>query len=72
MVELCGERHNDVLLLVVLFLGGKSLNKEISQIQVKVDEQQEKIEDRKKVIAELKGRVSQGYKRLCELHPVNE
>ena len=72
MFVLCLATLTYVLILGILFLGGKSLNKEISKIQVKVDEQQANIEDRKKVIAELKGRVSQGYKRLCELRPVNE
>lgn len=61
-----------VFVVILLIKWGKSLDTEISKIQAKADEQSEKIKNNEERIAELKDRVAQGYKRLCELHPVDE
>lgn len=53
----------------MLFIGGRRHNAEIAKILAEADEQAGKIKEREERMAEIKGRVDQGYKRLCELHP---
>ena len=60
------------LIVFILFISGRRLNSEISKMRAKTDEQDDKIRKREENIACLKDRISQGYNRLCELHPVPE
>ena len=60
------------MIVVELFLGGRRYNAMISKKQSIVDEQNDKIKHLEEKITETKGRIDQGYKRLLELHPVNE
>ena len=55
----------------ILTKWGKFLNSEIAKLQVKADEQTDKIRSCDKRIDELKDRIGQDYKRLCELHPAD-
>ena len=61
-----------VVVIVFLFRHGKSLNAEIAKLQAEADEHSEKIRVCETRIADCMDRISQGYKRLCELHPVSE
>lgn len=61
-----------VVIVFALFLGGRRYNAMISKKQSIVDEQNDKIKHLEEKITETKGRINQGYKRLLELHPVNE
>ena len=61
-----------VSIVIALVIYGRTLNAEISKRKVKVDEQADKVKAREERIAELKAGIEQGYKRLCELHPVSE
>ena len=58
-----------VLLALIIFLAGRTLNKEIAKIQAQVDEQEDKIRERKENIDKIKERFKQGYERLMELQP---
>ena len=60
------------LFVFVLFMCGRTLDAEISKIKAKMNEQNDKIKKREETITELKDRINQDYKRLCELHPVND
>ncbi len=60
------------LIVFIIFIGGKFLNIEISNIQAKVDEQDNQIEKLDNSMTELKERMKQGYNRLSELYPANE
>ncbi len=53
-----------VLIIFLLILCSRTLDAEISKIQEKVDEQEDKIRDHEERMAELKDRIGQGYKRL--------
>ncbi|MCR4849932.1 MAG: transposase [Lachnospiraceae bacterium] len=56
-----------VLVVLMLFIGGRRLDVEISKIQAEVDEQTDEIKNRDKSMAALKDRIDHGYERLCEL-----
>jgi len=60
------------LIVFMLYMGGRYLDSEISKIQAIADEQTDKIKNFEDRITELKGRIKQGYKRLIELHPIDE
>lgn len=59
-------------LAILLLVWGKYLNTLISKMRVDIDEQNGKIENTEKRVAEIKDRIAQNYDRLCELHPVSE
>ena len=59
------------VIIFMLFMWGRHLNAEIAKVKVIADEQADKIKDREKRMDEIKDGIEQGYKRLCELHPVN-
>ena len=56
-----------VLIVFLLFMCSRYIDSEISRIQAKVDEQEDKIRNHENRIAEFKARISQGCKRLIEL-----
>ena len=58
--------------VVILILGGRYINAEITKKHAKADEVTEKMNNCDKSMAELKDRIKQGYNRLCELHAGNE
>ena len=57
------------VVVLVLFLRGRSLDAEVSRIQTKTDEQTDMIRTCRERMNELQERIEQGYQRLCELHP---
>ena len=60
------------LIVFLLFMGGRDINRRISMLKVKTDEQTDKIRSHEKRMAEIEESIGKGYNRLCELHPVNE
>ncbi|MBR3142066.1 MAG: hypothetical protein IKF09_02830 [Clostridiales bacterium] len=59
------------VIVFVLFIYGRRIDAVISRIWAKADEQADKIKNCEERMAAAKERIDQGYKRLCELHPVN-
>ena len=60
------------VIVFILFMWGRHLNALIAKMRAITVEQADKIKKHEDNMAELKGKVSQGYNRLCELHPVSE
>lgn len=60
-----------LLIVLALFMWGRRLNAEIAQLQAQADGHADQIRDIENRMAELEGRIGQGYKRLCELRPVS-
>ena len=56
------------LIVFILFMWGRALDSEIAKIKAKTDEQTDKIRKHEKRMDELKDRIGQDYKHLCELH----
>ena len=55
------------LLVFILFLAGRRFNSDISKMQAKADEQNDKLRKLEERIAEIKDRIDQDYKTLCEM-----